>query len=194
MYRATGHVNTHKGMIFTLGIFSAAAGRCIREDGTVTLQSILRMEQKMTARILRAEIEMLGKEPAKSNGEKKSRTIRDNRDSRGSTCRIPICFSYCASGTGGWTFCGEWSGTDQIRPFCTNEPVQDSNILSRKNPSVLYQVRMEAMQFLEEGGAYSEDALDKLIRMDADYIKRGISCGWVCRSSCHLTVSCDAVQ
>ena len=27
MYRATGHVNTHKGMIFTLGIFSAAAGR-----------------------------------------------------------------------------------------------------------------------------------------------------------------------
>ena len=70
MYRATGHVNTHKGMIFTLGIFSAAAGRCIQEDGTVTLQSILRMEQKMTARILRAEIEMLGKEPAKSNGEK----------------------------------------------------------------------------------------------------------------------------
>ena len=39
MYRATGHVNTHKGMIFTLGIFSAAAGRCIQEDGTVTLQS-----------------------------------------------------------------------------------------------------------------------------------------------------------
>ena len=36
MYRATGHVNTHKGMIFTLGIFSAAAGRCIQEDGTVT--------------------------------------------------------------------------------------------------------------------------------------------------------------
>lgn len=28
MYRATDGVNTHKGLIFTLGIFCAAAGRC----------------------------------------------------------------------------------------------------------------------------------------------------------------------
>ena len=40
--------------------------------------------------------------------------------------------------------------------FALMSRVQDSNILSRKNPSVLYQVQMEAMQFLEEGGALSE--------------------------------------
>ena len=65
---------------------------------------------------------------------------------------------------------------DQITdPFCTDEPGAGFQHFIEKDPSVLYQVQMEAMQFLEEGGAYSEDALDKLIRMDADYIKRGIS-------------------
>ena len=74
--------------------------------------------------------------------------------------------------------------------------VQDSNILSRKNPSVLYQVQMEAMQFLEEGGAYSEDALDKLIRMDADYIKRGISaggCADLLATSLFLAMLCNKI-
>ncbi|MFQ9345102.1 MAG: triphosphoribosyl-dephospho-CoA synthase [Coprococcus sp.] len=197
MYRATGHVNTHKGMIFTLGIFSAAAGRCIQEDGTVTLQSIFRMEQKMTARILRAEIEMLGKEPAKSNGEKNLVQYGTTGIRGGSACWIPICFSYCASGTGGWTFAGNGVEPDQITdPFALMSRVQDSNILSRKNPSVLYQVQMEAMQFLEEGGAYSEDALDKLIRMDVDYIKRGISaggCADLLATSLFLAMLCNKI-
>ncbi len=39
MYRATGHVNTHKGMIFTLGIFSVAAGKMYpgRRNGYFTI-------------------------------------------------------------------------------------------------------------------------------------------------------------
>ena len=110
MYRATGHVNTHKGMIFTLGIFSAAAGRCIQEDGTVTLQSILRMEQKMTARILRAEIEMLGKEPRKVTVRK----ISYNTGLQGfAGKRLPDTHLFFILRFRYWRmdFCGEWSGT-----------------------------------------------------------------------------------
>mgnify|MGYP000220051183 CR=1 FL=1 len=197
MYRATGHVNTHKGMIFTLGIFSVAAGRCIQEDGTVTLQSILRMEQKMTARILRAEIEMLEKEPAKSNGEKNLVQYGDYRDSRGSACRIPICFSYCASGTGGWTFAGNGVEPDQITdPFCTDEPGAGFQHFIEKESVSTLSGTDGAMQFLEEGGAYSEDALDKLIRMDADYIKRGISaggCADLLATSLFLAMLCNKI-
>ena len=49
----------------------------------------------------------------------------------------------------------EWNRIKLQILFALMSRVQDSNILSRKNPSVLYQVQMEAMQFLEEGGAYS---------------------------------------
>ena len=151
----------------------------------------------MTARILRAEIEMLGKEPAKSNGEKNLVQYGTTGIRGGSACRIPICFSYCASGTGGWTLRGmKWNRIKLQILFALMSRVQDSNILSRKNPSVLYQVQMEAMQFLEEGGAYSEDALDKLIRMDADYIKRGISaggCADLLATSLFLAMLCNKI-
>ena len=159
MYRATGHVNTHKGMIFTLGIFSAAAGRCIQEDGTVTLQSILRMEQKMTARILRAEIEMLGKEPAKSNGEKN-------------------LVQY---------------GTTGI-PFCTDEPGAGfQHFIEKESVSTLSGTDgSDAVS----GGRRS--LLRRCVRQTDPHgcglYKAWYQRGWVCRSTCHLTVSCDAVQ
>ena len=197
MYRATGHVNTHKGMIFTLGIFSAAAGRCIQEDGTVTLQSILRMEQKMTARILRAEIEMLGKEPAKSNGEKNLVQYGTTGIRGEALAGYPSVFHIALPVLEDGLLRGmEWNRIKLQILFAVMSRVQDSNILSRKNPSVLYQVQMEAMQFLEEGGAYSEDALDKLIRMDADYIKRGISaggCADLLATSLFLAMLCNKI-
>ena len=57
MYTATNGVNTHKGLIFTLGIFCAAAGRCSREyQRRVTLQKLIDMEQQMTSRILGLEL------------------------------------------------------------------------------------------------------------------------------------------
>ena len=150
MYRATGHVNTHKGMIFTLGIFSAAAGRCIQEDGTVTLQSILRM---------------------------------------------PICFSYCASGTGGWTFAGNEVEPDQITdPFCTDEPGAGfQHFIEKESVSTLSGTDgSDAVS----GGRRS--LLRRCVRQTDPHgcglYKAWYQRGWVCRSTCHLTVSCDAVQ
>ena len=130
----------------------------------------------MTARILRAEIEMLGKEPAKSNGEKNLVQYGTTGIRGEALAGYPSVFHIALPVLEDGLLRGmEWNRIKLQILFALMSRVQDSNILSRKNPSVLYQVQMEAMQFLEEGGAYSEDALDKLIRMDADYIKRGIS-------------------
>lgn len=59
MYAATGGVNTHKGAIFTFGIFCAAAGRCLKEQRALSALSLLEMEQEMTVRVLTAELEAL---------------------------------------------------------------------------------------------------------------------------------------
>ena len=59
MYAATGGVNTHKGAIFTFGIFCAAAGRCLKEQRALTALGLLEMEQEMTVRVLSMELEKL---------------------------------------------------------------------------------------------------------------------------------------
>ena len=59
MYEATHGVNTHKGAIFTFGIFCAAAGRCVKEQRAITALGLLEMEQEMTVRVLTAELEKL---------------------------------------------------------------------------------------------------------------------------------------
>lgn len=56
MYRATGGVNTHKGLVFTLGIFCAAAGRMKKEGKRMTVRGLVHMEQLMTAEVLKEEI------------------------------------------------------------------------------------------------------------------------------------------
>ncbi len=67
MYAATGGVNTHKGIIFTFGVFCAAAGRCIREKRELTPENLLFIQQEMTVRVLREEVEEIRRQTACRN-------------------------------------------------------------------------------------------------------------------------------
>ncbi len=73
MNAATGHVNTHKGMIFTMGIILAAAGLIISrkiDEQLFNIDEILNMGRTMTARILEQDfVEMNNREPV-SHGER----------------------------------------------------------------------------------------------------------------------------
>lgn len=48
MYRATGGINTHKGAIFTLGLFCGAAGRLLRFDPEALAAECAAMVQKLS--------------------------------------------------------------------------------------------------------------------------------------------------
>ncbi len=69
MYAATDGVNTHKGIIFTFGVFCAAAGRCLREKKELTPENLLRMQQEMTVDVLVKELEQLRKQAENSRAE-----------------------------------------------------------------------------------------------------------------------------
>ena len=84
MYAVTGNVNTHKGMIFTMGILLAAAGMIAGdrfqrlyagEESEITIKlfdidEILQKGRSMSARILAKDFTEMEKRESKSHGER----------------------------------------------------------------------------------------------------------------------------
>ena len=74
MYAATDGVNTHKGMIFTMGIVLAAAGILYARDGYGTVDAILDRTRQMTARSMAEDFRKMLAHPPKTHGERLFRT------------------------------------------------------------------------------------------------------------------------
>lgn len=78
MYAATDGVNTHKGMIFTMGIVLAAAGilyaRADKTSGQLTVDAILDRTRQMTARSMAEDFRKMLEHPPKTHGERLFRT------------------------------------------------------------------------------------------------------------------------
>lgn len=178
MYRATDYVNTHKGLIFTMGIFSAAAGRCLRLYHQITLDNLIDMERQMTSDILSNELQKIMSLKATSNGEKNLQQY-GAAGIRGEAIQgYPSVVSLALPVL--WAGLKERRNWNQIKLqtlFVLMSQVQDSNIISRHDPETLAVVQEEARGFLSRGGAYSKQAITELIQMDTDYIKRNISAG-----------------
>lgn len=176
MYKATAGVNTHKGLIFHLGILSAAAGACIRAHGAVSAERLIEMEQAMVRETLLKEVEEM--QEFTSNGEKNLHQY-GTTGARGeaisgysSVCRIalPTMVKGLREGR-------DWNRIKLETLFMLMSRVDDSNILARHDPAVLLDVQSAARDFLRAGGAYSGKSMLALKRMDADFIKKNISAG-----------------
>lgn len=199
MYRATGGVNTHKGLIFTLGIFCAAAGRCRQEEiskknGVKTdkrdfkcrtdlsyhfeLEELIRIEQQMTAETLKKELIQIKEGCAVSHGEKNFQEYGSTGIRGEAILGYPSVVNLALPALRqGVKEKRDWNRVKLQTLLVLMSRTWDSNILSRQNPETLYQVHREAAEFLKRGGAYSVNAVEKLSSMDADYIKRNISAG-----------------
>lgn len=149
MFQATGHVNTHKGLIFTLGIYCAVAGRCAAERGQVIEEGLRIIQQRMTVRILEREIADMQEKAAVSHGEMNFQ-------------------KYGAAGIRGEAIQGYrplWEDAlpvlrEGIRQkkddnavklqtlFALMRRIEDSNILARGGPVTLRKVREESAAFL----------------------------------------------
>lgn len=74
MYAATDGVNTHKGMIFTMGIVLAAAGilyvSADKTSGQITVDVILDRTRQMTARSMAEDFRKMLGHPPKTHGER----------------------------------------------------------------------------------------------------------------------------
>lgn len=177
MYSATGDVNTHKGMIFTIGIFCGAIGRCLR-DGRTDTESIRLLEQQMVSRQLQWELRILPQRKAITHGERNYHLYR-SRGIRGTAIdgyrevfetALPILRA-------GKKYNREWNRIKLQTLFALMCCTEDSNIIERKGPDVLKAVQQNARDFLDQGGAYQDGAIEKLQNMDEEFTRANISGG-----------------
>ena len=178
MYHATGGINTHRGAIFTLGIFSAAAGVCCRKLCCVTSDALLETEQKMTKTILLDELEQLKCRSPKSSGERNlfqygSTGIRGEAVKGYPSIRnygLPVLREGINSGQ-------DWNLVKLQVLMTLMCSVEDGNILARTGMEGLKQVQSIARDFIKNGGAYVPGAEKKLQSLDLYFTEKNYSSG-----------------
>ncbi len=176
MYQATGGVNTHKGLVFHLGILCGAAGACHRSFGRVNLKQLIEMEQAMVRNVLVKEVQNM--ETFVSKGEKNLQkyglTGARGEAISGYSSVFKISLPVMTMGLYNGQ---EWNRVKLETLFHLMRQVDDSNILSRHNPKVLNQVKKIAAEFLKAGGAYRKESIDLLKELDKWFVKKNISAG-----------------
>jgi triphosphoribosyl-dephospho-CoA synthase len=196
---ATAGVNTHKGLIFNLGILSAAVGACMEKDNTVTMDSLMEIEQAMVREALLKEV--YGMRDFTSNGEKNLQRY-GTMGARGEAISgyqsirmisLPVMIQGLSEGR-------EWNLIKLQTLFALMSQVDDSNIIARHDPIVLNEVQAIAKEFISSGGAYQEEAISILKCMDKDFIEKNISAGgcadllavtiFLTELMCHHTKEC----
>lgn len=176
MYQATDGVNTHKGLIFHIGILCGAAGACIWTGNGLTLKSLMEMEQAMVRETLTEEVENM--DQYTSNGEKNLERY-GTLGARGEAISgyssvlevsLPGMLERLKEGR-------DWNLIKLEALFMLMSRVADSNILARHNPKVLSEVQRLAEDFLRNEGVYRDSSILTLKHMDGEFIKRNISAG-----------------
>lgn len=178
MFAATGGVNTHKGMIFTIGILAAAAGISVRNFGKIAASDVCRISREMTEKELERELRGLEQGSGVTHGEKIYCRLGEKgvrglaMDGYPILCdlTVPHMKQYRA----------ENRDKNQIYVQILLEimsELADTNVISRTNEKEMQWLQMEAKKILDAGGAFCEDGLQKVRELNQICIRKNISPG-----------------
>ncbi len=191
MYKATKGANTHKGLIFSLGIVCAAAAYNFRNNGTdnvagnpvraeeIKRDSIFVTISSMTKGLCERELEHMNPEKTLTNGEKiymqyGVKGIRGEVEMGFPTvrdCSIPIYEKLVSE--------EKVSLNDALVQTLLGimEINDDTNILSRHDMDTLDYVKRYSGDTLRKGGMLTPEGRRAVEEMDRDFISRNISPG-----------------
>lgn len=181
MYAATNGVNTHKGLVFSLGLMASAATVVFCKTGDLSLDmaDVVEEVKRMTKGLCEKDFANLNSKEILSAGEK-------------------LFLNYGIKGIRGEVENGFPAVTEIAYPklceymqdtnFSINNNLvnvllhlmavtEDSNILSRHDMNTLKNVKLSAKQALELGGMFTEVGTAYIKHMDRDFIDRNISPG-----------------
>lgn len=187
MFKATDGINTHKGIIFSMGLLLAAFGRKLSEDlssgesipvlCSQDTDHIFMIIRKITEGLVSKDFRNLEMKEKLTHGEK-------------------LYLKYGFTGIRGEAEKGYPVLRDKVLPylrtmnkrmsyeetlleilFLLMNHVEDSNIVTRGGMESLNYVRSRAERFLNDGGMRQQDAYKKLQTMNEEFIHRNLSPG-----------------
>ncbi|PXV95825.1 triphosphoribosyl-dephospho-CoA synthase [Lachnotalea glycerini] len=178
MFRATNGVNTHKGLIFSAGILSAASAYIYSRFGMFDIDAMLETCKLMTNDILEEDFKNIDYNHPKTNGERLyirygNRGIRGEVQNGFPTVKniaLPALQYYKSL-----NFNNNLTQIQVLMHLIAN--TEDTNVLARHNQETLIFVQETAKNFLAQGGVFAEDSLNKLKNMDHLFIEKNISPG-----------------
>lgn len=181
MFRATGGVNTHKGLIFSLGIIGAAAACCQKEkEGqSPDVEDICAKVSQMTQGLCSRELASMDKTDGLTHGEMLYkrygfRGIRGEVESGFPTVRnfsLPVLVKLKSMKT---YPLNDILVQTLLHLMAVNE---DTNIAARHDKETLAYVRKYASEVLDIGGMFTPTGMKMVEEMDKEFIKRNISPG-----------------
>lgn len=179
MFKATSGINTHKGLIFSLGIIAAAAGLQYKEtQQNMDVEDICHKVTEITEGIVFRELKHKNNKDALTYGEKLFKRygikgIRGEVESGFYTVRnhsLPILRELMK---------GKESINDNLVQVLLHlmTVVEDVNILGRHGIEELEYVRTVARETLDLGGIFTEKGRERILKLDEEFIQRNISPG-----------------
>lgn len=174
MFKGTEGVNTHKGMIFLLGISCAAVTKTIYDKKS--FGEIKEVIKQMTSGLVQDELFYMNKDKATSYGEKLF--IKYNVEGiRGQVERgIPLVFDYSLQ-----VFKENKALKLNDRLIHTLISImkhcEDSNVLHRHSMDTLKEVQQKAAHIISLGGMTTEIGKASIEALDREFIERYISPG-----------------
>lgn len=181
MFEATNNVNTHKGLIFSLGIICAAASCCMMESENkiVDTETICTKVSLMTQGLCLRELTFLNKSESLTYGEKLYQKyglkgIRGEVESGFQTVRnysLPELRKLKSLGT---LHQNDILIQTLLHLMAVNE---DSNIVARHDLETLEFVHLYAGRVLDSGGVFTQEGMQMVNEMDREFIRKNISPG-----------------
>lgn len=176
MRQATGGVNTHKGMIFSLGIFCCALGYLYGNQISFTERAFVETCTAMTSHLLE-DFNGITKETAKTHGEMLYAVygitgIRGEAASGYPTVfhlALPVFCDYRKRG-----FSVNDAGVFTLLHIIAN--AADTNLMARSDYETMKQVQKKIQALLEQNLA-PDEYLEEIYRLDDAFIQRNLSPG-----------------
>lgn len=178
MFSATGGVNTHKGMIFSMGLIAAAAGLFFRTHEYFLPEDILVLSGRLCRELLEADFAGIDMNNPKTHGEvlyvrHGIKGIRGEAQQGFPSIRdisLPALRS-CKN------TCADDNAVYLNTLLALMSQVDDTNVLIRTNRSLLNYEKAEAARILSLGGAASSRGMEELRKLNEDFIRLNISPG-----------------
>lgn len=178
MFSATKGVNTHKGMLFSVGILSAASGYASSQYNATDTGLLCSVAIEMTKQTLEDEFTQILKKTNKTHGEELYAT-QGIRGIRGEvmagfvsvrTLSLPWYTEYLRQGRD-----PNLARLQVLLALMAN--VTDTNVLYRHDTKTLEYVQQSAQHILQKGGAFTGEGIQLIEKLDGTFTERRISCG-----------------